>query len=247
MYMSARGLVLRENRYKEADKILTILTAEEGKLSAKARAALRPRSKLSAGTQYLTYSEFNLFRNKGMWTVNEASSVEQFYKLRGDIVKFSLGSYIAELLEAVSDMDSPDGEVLSLGLNALHVLSEDKNSVALVKAAFELRLMCLTGYRPELNVCMNCGIETGERYHLDKTSGGALCEDCAPPYGMHGSDACKAMKYVVGAEAKRVFSFRLDEMAERELGRLCEDFALHHLDRSFGSLSYYRKVRASEN
>ena len=101
MYHTTRGLILREAKYKESDKILTILTETEGKISAKARGVARTRSKLAAATQLLCFSELTLFGNKGLWTINEATTVEQFRGLRGDIELLALGSYIAELLEAV--------------------------------------------------------------------------------------------------------------------------------------------------
>ena len=105
MYHTTRGLILREAKYKESDKILTILTETEGKLTAKARGVARTRSKLSAATQLLCFSELTLFGNKGYWTINEATTVEQFRGLRGKLELLALGSYIAELLEAVSDED----------------------------------------------------------------------------------------------------------------------------------------------
>ena len=48
MFQTTRGLILREVRYKEADRILTILTESEGKITAKARGALRKSSRTGA-------------------------------------------------------------------------------------------------------------------------------------------------------------------------------------------------------
>ena len=73
MFNTTNALVLRETRYKEADRILTLLTDKEGKITVKARGALRKSSKTAAATQQLTYSEMTLFGNRGRWTVNEAS------------------------------------------------------------------------------------------------------------------------------------------------------------------------------
>ena len=75
MFNTTNALVLREVRYKEADRILTLFTLADGKLTARARGALRKGSKTAAATQQLTYSELTLFGNKGRWTVNEASVI----------------------------------------------------------------------------------------------------------------------------------------------------------------------------
>lgn len=244
MYHTTRGLILREAKYKESDKILTILTETEGKITAKARGVARVRSKLSAATQLLCFSELTLFGNKGYWTINEATTVEQFRGLRKDIERLALGSYIAELLEAVSDEDCPEPEILQLGLNSLYALASGTYPQELVKAAFELRLMCLSGYRPELEACANCGKVEMESGYIVPAHGELYCEDCPRPDGLPLDGAViKAMRYIVDAEPKRIFSFRLDAEALKRLGQVCEAYLLYELDRGFASLDYYKKVR----
>ena len=116
MFLTTRGLVLREVRYKESDKILTVLTQHEGKVTVRARGALRKGSRITAATQLLTYSDMTIFENRGRRTLNEASTVEEFLGLRADLGAFALGSYFAELLETVSAEEYPDPPVLQLGL-----------------------------------------------------------------------------------------------------------------------------------
>lgn len=123
MFNTVQALVLREVRYKEADKILTLFTKSDGKITAKARGALRKGSKITAATQQLTYSEMTLFGNRGKWSVNEASVIESFDGLRNDIADFALGCYFAECLEALGVEDQPDEAMLQLGLNSLYALS----------------------------------------------------------------------------------------------------------------------------
>ena len=244
MYHTTRGLILREAKYKESDKILTILTETEGKLTAKARGVARTRSKLSAATQLLCFSELTLFGNKGYWTINEATTVEQFRGLRGKLELLALGSYIAELLEAVSDEDCPEPEILQLGLNSLYALSEGVCPPEQVKAAFELRLMCLSGYRPELDGCANCGRADIENGWLLPAHGELYCSDCPRPDGLAvDADVIRAMRYIADAEPKKVFAFKLDAEALRRLGQVCEAYLLYELDRGFASLDYYKRVR----
>lgn len=244
MFTTTRGLVLREVKYKEADRILTILTDSEGKISVRARGALRSKSKFSAATQLLAFSDYTLFGNRGKWSINEAAPVEQFLGLRGDIESFALGSYIAEVLEAVSDEDCPNPEVLRLGLNSLYALSNKLCPMEQVKAAFELRLMCLSGYEPDLSVCCGCGSEDMEKAYLWPEHGELYCESCGRPGMLEiGGAALRAMRHIISAEPKRVFSFALDDEGLAELSRVCESYALYELDRPFASLDYYRKLR----
>ena len=90
MFLTTRGLVLREVRYKESDKILTVLTQHEGKVTVRARGALRKGSRITAATQLLTYSDMTIFENRGRRTLNEASTVEEFLGLRADLVQIQI-------------------------------------------------------------------------------------------------------------------------------------------------------------
>ena len=246
MFLTTKALVLREAKYKEADKMLTLLTEKEGKLSASARGALRKSCKFSAAAQQLCYAEFTLFQSRGKWTVNEGSTIEQFLGLRSDLASFALGSYMAELLENLSDADCPNPEALSLGLNALYALSRGMYPPEHIKAAFELRLMCISGYEPFLDCCPVCGSENPE-YPRFALNGGALhCADC--PSGSHGvslplcADSLAAMRYVISAPPKRVFAFSLGGEAFERLKNVCEGYVLAQLERGFSSLDYWKSV-----
>jgi DNA repair protein RecO (recombination protein O) len=109
MYLTVRGLVLCVNPYKDADAILTILTEDQGKLTVKARGLRRKNSPLIAPCQLLSYGEFTLFSYRGMYTINEAHSIELFQGLHKDIVDLSLGTYFAQVADVVSLEDAPEG------------------------------------------------------------------------------------------------------------------------------------------
>ena len=246
MYKTVHGLVLREVKFKEADKMLTVLTQEEGKISVRARGALRKSCRFAAASQQFAYSEMTLFLNRGRYYLEEASVVEDFRGLRERFEELALAAYFAELLEAVSDEDSPDPELLRLGLNALFALSHELFPPKQVKAAFELRVMCITGYAPALDFCTGCGKTEGFRPVFDIAGGELFCAECAEktqPGGLHiGTQTLAAMRYITGADPKRAFSFNLDDKDLRELGRVCQRYTLRQLDRGFGALDYYEKL-----
>lgn len=243
MFLTTRALVLREVKYKESDRILTILTENNGKLTAKAQGAVRTKSKFAAGTQFLTLSDFTLFFAAGRWYVREAAPAELFAGMRADLQAFSLGGYIAELLEAVSDEDCPNPAVLQLGLNSLFALSRSIAPPKLIKAVFELRLMCLSGYEPELSVCAGCGRTDPESGVIFAPEGELYCPGCAVPGSLKaGPGTLSAMRYIVSAPARKIFSFSLSGPALAELSSLCESYTLCQLDRPFGSLEYYKRI-----
>ena len=246
MFLTTDALILREVRYKEADRILTLLTAAEGKLTVKARGALRKGSKIAAATQQLTYSELTLFGNRGRWTVNEGAIREPFTGLREDMEALALGSYFAECLEALSVEDQPDPALMQLGLNCLYALSRGLYAPAHIKAAFELRLMCLAGYAPELDRCPVCGSAEPEEPLLSLSNGVVCCRGCRASMGETAplcSGSLTAMRYIAAAEPRQLLSFALPEDALRRLADAAERYLLLHTERRFSTLEYWKKIK----
>lgn len=247
MFETTRGLILREVRYKEADRILTVLTDTDGKRTLKARGALRKGSKTAAATQQLTFSELTLFGNKGRWTVNEAAVLEPFQGLREDFSAFALGCYFAEVLEAVCEEGVADAAVLQLALNSLYALSRRLSPAEQIKAVFELRLMAVTGYEPDLSACPVCGETHPETPWFYLPEGMVFCGHCRAeaPGGvtpMH-PDTLAAMRHIVYSDPKRIFSFSLEGEPMEQLTALSERYLLTQLDRGFASLDYWKKVK----
>ncbi|MEA4946419.1 MAG: DNA repair protein RecO [Oscillospiraceae bacterium] len=247
MFRTTKGLVVREVRYKEADRILTVLTESDGKMTVKARGALRKGSKTAAATQLLCWSELTLFQNKGKWTVNEASTIEEFTGLRADISALALASYFAEALEALTEEDVPDPAVLQLGLNSLYALSNRLYPPARIKAAFETRLMVLSGYEPDLSGCAVCGAEMPAEPLFSVENGVVCCAGCrkagAGETVRLTPAAFLALRYYCRADAKRLFSFPIAGEDADKLSAAAECYFLRQTERRFGTLDYWKKIK----
>ena len=249
MHITTQGLVLRETAYKESDKILTVLTAEGGKRTVKARGCRRKNSPLAASAQLLVYSDMTLFEYQDRFTLNEAESIRQFWHMKSDVELLALGSYFAEVMEAVAVEGRPDPAALSLILNSLHALDKLNKPQALIKAAFELKLMCLEGYEPLLDACAVCGLPHPEKPRLDLVQGVLHCASCKEEVGEGISlpleeSTLAAMRHIVYGDPKRLFSFQLDQKGLDCLSRVCQRFLLTQLDRGFNTLDFYKQLKA---
>ena len=246
MFKTVNALVLREVRYKEADRILTLLTDTDGKITVKARGALRKSSKTAAATQQLTYSEMTLFGNLGRWTVNEATMKEGFDGLRTDIGSFALGCYFAECADALSAEDQPDAPLMQLALNCLYALSRGMYTPEHIKAAFELRLMCLAGYTPELSHCAVCGEEEPGDPVLMLERGCVCCRRCAAGAGQTvklDTASLNAMRHICSVSPKQILSFSLEGEGAKRLSAAAEEHLLLHTERRFPTLDYWKNVK----
>ena len=243
-----KGLVLRAADYQESSRILTVLTDSRGKITVSAKGALRRSSRIAAASQPFAYSEMTLSESRDRFYLNEASTINLFAGITADVNAYALGAYFLELL----DTACPEGEEaaageLALGLNALWLLSEGKKSPALVKAAFEIRLMAQLGYRPETDCCPVCSRTDPESPMLDLRGGSVYCRDCAAgnallPVPLQPA-SLEALRYILSAPDSRVFSFSLGEEAERRLGSAAERYVQEQLERRFSTLDYYKKIK----
>jgi DNA repair protein RecO (recombination protein O) len=243
-----KGLVLRETQTKEADKILTVLTAEHGRLAVVARGARRRNSRYAAACELLAYSELVLYERNGWQMLSEASTLELWRHIRRDVELLSLASYFAELAEAVSGEGEPAADTLSLLLNALYALDALDKPPEQVKAAYELRLLALSGYEPLVSACAACGATAPKDPCFDPRQGVVMCRDCAGgvAQGLLPLDpgSLAAMRHVLGAEPKRMLSFRLKGASQSRFSRACESFAQVQLERGFRTLDFYRSLQA---
>lgn len=251
MHSNTKALVLRSVDYKESDKILTLLTPLDGKVTASAPGSRRRGSAIAAGTQLLTWSDMVLYEYRGRWSVKEAAVERQFRGVEQDVERLSLGCYFAEVIEALAVEGLNAEELLSLILNSLHVLDRlPQRPLEQVKAAFELKAMCLAGYEPILDGCAVCGQESPKspRFHLKE--GVLHCAACRSEVGEGISmplsvSALTAMRHIVYGDPKRLFSFQLDQDSLAQLSGVCEAYLMTQLERGFSTLDFYKQMRRS--
>ena len=238
-----KGIVLRAVDTKESDKILTVLTPG-GKLPVIAKGARGRKSRVTACTQLLAYSELTLSESRGWQYLSEGSPIQLFEGTRQDIALLSLASYFTELTEAAALENVESGEILSLLLNALYALGELKKDPALVKAAFELKLMSLIGFEPLADACAYCGNPEPEDPVLDVREGVVCCGKCGK--GERGlamplsPGALAALRRALYGEAKRLYSFSLAGPDLKKLGDASEAYVHAMLERGFKTLDFYK-------
>lgn len=247
MYQTVRGLIIRSVDYKEADKILTVLTDTRGCLTVKARGVRRKGSRLKAAAQLFALSQMTLYEQKGRATLHEAQVLEAFSGLQTDIGKMALASYFAEVLGTEAEDAPMDADVQRLALNCLYALANDLCEPRVVKAAFELRYMQLSGYAPDLTGCTVCGREDPVLPVALLESGNVRCHGCALP-GSVGKQmpisaaVLQAARYILSCDLKKLFSFRLPPDDLERLGKVCEAWLLACMERGFRTLDFYKSV-----
>lgn len=247
MHLTTNALVLREVNYKESDKILTLLTEKEGKLTVSARGCRRKDSPIASGCQLLAWGEFTLYEFRGMWSVKETASERLFDGVRGDLEKIALASYFAEATEALTEEGQPDPGLLAVTLNCLHALDKLPVPLPQVKAAFEWRAMALAGYEPQVARCGVCSREQPKDPYIHLGEGTVHCASCRDRLGEGVSmpltpGALAALRHIVWGPRKRLLSFRLEGEGLQKLSDASEAYLMTRLERGFRTLDFYKKI-----
>ena len=152
---STTGIIIKRHKFGEADRLLTIFTADCGKVRAIAKGAMRPGSRLGGNVELLTHSQLMLARGRNLDIVTQAQALDIFLPVRDSLELMSCGFYLSELVDNFTEENVEDREMFGLFLDTLRGLSESVDGERIVRY-FELRLLGHLGYSPQLQKCANC-------------------------------------------------------------------------------------------
>ena len=213
------GIIISENNLGDYDKMLTMLTPGLGKISCVAKGARRPKSALLAGTQLFCFGEYLMYKGANTYNINSCDTIEVFYNLRTDLDKLNYAIEITKIIRNVTEENENCYKILQLFLNTLYTLSEtDKNPEHII-CIFKLKLLCLLGFTPRIKECVSCKEQEKIKYFSIKDNG-FKCENCGRldkgAISMSES-TISAIKYIVMAPAKKLYSFNLKDESLNEL------------------------------
>ena len=257
MLFRFKGLVLSENPWEESDRILTVLTADAGKIPVLLKGGASLKNKSASACIPFCYSEFVTADRGGRPWVREASESESFVSIRKDLELTSTALYICDIADDVCVENSDESEMLQLVLNTLYALDRGLRDRQVIKAAFELRTAAVCGFSPDLVRCSVCGRGQSEIMYLDVMDGVMQCSECRrrqnalPLREGHNMllfqlerPLLDVMRYVCYADAKKFLSFELPEIYRERFYTYCEKYLLNHLEKNFRTLDFLHSLKA---
>jgi DNA repair protein RecO (recombination protein O) len=176
------GVVLRTVDYGESDRVVALLTAERGKVSAFARGARASRRRFGGALEPFTLVRAEARTRAGaeLLTLLSVDVERAFASIRGDLARIACAGYACELARELVRDHEPHPELLALLVAYLGRLDAGPARPAALRA-FELGALGAAGFMPRLDACARCGGPlAGERLRFDAAQGGALCEGCEP-------------------------------------------------------------------
>ena len=241
------GLIIREQNIGEKDKLITVLTDDHGVVKGFARGAKDIKSSKCASTNLLSYSRLTMYKGKDSYSIGDARVIKVFGGLRNSIENMYLSQYFCELALYIAPKEQEAKEYLSLILNALYLLSENKRSIFTVKACVELRLMCLAGYMPDLVMCRECGAYDSEKMFFLPRTGQLICSNCIPKdFAEHkiqiNISTTTALRHCCYADKEKLFSFSMPDEDLKTLNFCSEEYIKFILEKDFKTLQFFKSI-----
>lgn len=205
-----QAIVLRQRKLGEADKIVTLFSANLGKLDAVAKGVRRTKSRLAGHLEPLTVGSYLLAEGRELDIITQAETIDAFVSLREDLDRVSRGLYCAELVERLMPERSEGAQVFALFRTALERLASVEE-LDLAVRYFEMHLLDQLGYRPALDSCAVCDakLEPVTNY-WSSAAGGIVGPECSVDHGamaplsLNGLKVLRLLQRQSFAEAARI-------------------------------------------
>lgn len=241
-----KAIVLRRTDFGEADRLLTVFTPERGKLKLIAKGARKPTSRKSGHVELFSYGQFLVAVGRTLDIITQAETLEPFLPLREDLLRTTYAYYAAELADAFTaerDENRPLFHLLKDALGWLCVADD----LPLVARYYELHLLGLAGFQPQLFVCGGCRkpLEPEVNY-LSAAEGSVFCPRCGAERAGMGElsvNAVKVLRFLQTHEWETCRLLRLSAASHAEVERVISHYITYHLERRLKSVDFLHRLR----
>jgi DNA repair protein RecO (recombination protein O) len=169
------GIVLRTYKLGEADRIISFVTRDHGKVRAVAKGVRKTGSRFGARLEPTSHVAMQLYEGRELDTITQVESVDRFPSLREDYSRLGHATVLLEAVDQFSREREPDPRLYQMLLGGLRTLAASDGP--LVVAAFLWKLLAYEGFSPLVDACARCGTTT-ELVAFDLSEGGVLCRTC---------------------------------------------------------------------
>ena len=227
------GVVLRTSKLAEADRIITVLTRDHGKIRAVAKGVRRTKSRFGARLEPFMRVDLLIAEGRSLDTVSQAESIAAYgAAIVGDYAAYEAANVIVETIDKLVGTEHERmTDQYRLLIGALNALAKRAHAPQTIGCSYVMRALALAGWTPRLGTCVVCGAAAPA--YLSIASGGVMCE------ADHTTDARRIAPSALGQFDALVHGdwTVLDAApVERFVRELVEDWGEYYLDRPIRSL-----------
>ena len=240
------AIVLRHQNLGDADKIVTVYSPYLGKLRLVGKGVLKPRSRVGGHVEPLSRVSLLIARGQNLDVISQVSPIESFIELRDDLQRTAQALYAAELIDLFTGEEDASPELYEALLGNVEGRSRLNKDGGLVLRRYELHLLGILGYAPDLDSCVVCRASSFQGgASFSSVGGGLVCPDCAEGDGAVrpiSRDALASFRYLRNSDpsaiAEKVTPERLAGEMEMTLGR----YIRYQLEREVRSAGFLDRL-----
>jgi DNA repair protein RecO (recombination protein O) len=244
------AIILRRSDFGEADRLLTVYTPERGKLRLLAKGVRKTTSRKAGHVELFMLTNLLIAQGRTWDIISQAEIVEAYRGLREDLDKTGHTYYTAELLDRFTEEHDPNRPLFELlALTLAHL--EHIDDPFIILRYFELHLLSLTGFQPQLHFCVTCqeALEPVDNNYFHLVDGGALC----PTHGQMRPNAeslplpvLKVLRFLQTESWEKAATLQLTPKTRQQVETLLHDYITFLLERQLKSVDFLRKLRRRE-
>ena len=241
------ALILRRSNFGEADRLLTVFTPERGKLRLLAKGVRKITSRKSGHVELFMLTNMLVAQGRTWDIISQAEIVVPYRNLREDLDKTSHAYYLAELVDRFTEEHDPHAPLFELLVLTMAHLEYTVDPFIILRY-FEMHLLTLTGYQPQLHFCVACqeALEPVDNNYFHFVDGGTLC----PAHGETRPNAeviplpvLKVLRYLQTEPWEKAAKLQLTPTTRRQVEDLLLGYLTFVLERQLKSVNFIRKLR----
>jgi DNA repair protein RecO (recombination protein O) len=240
------AVVLRHSDWGEADRLLWLFSREMGKVRAIGKGLRKARSRKAGHLEPFTRVTLQVARGRDMWIVTQVETVEAYLPLREDLLRLSYASYVVELLDRFTYEEGENRPLYRLLVETLARLNSEPDPLLALRY-YEIRLLDLLGFRPQLFNCAICGEAiTAQDQFFSASQGGTICPNCGTGFQGAYPISLNVLKYLrhfqrsTYPEAARA---RISNNLYLEIENVIQHYLTYLLERGLNTPAFLRRLR----
>ncbi len=241
------AVVLRHTDYGEADRLVTLYTRQLGKARAIAKGARKIASRKAGHIEPFTHVRLQLAKGKDILLITQADTVDAYLALREDLILTSQAAYVLELLDRFSYEDETENPTTFRLLTETLSRLASKADPWLVIRYYEIRLLDLVGFRPQLFECANCGREIKpEDQYFSFSAGGVICPSCGrglPNLHRITMETLKYLRHFQRSSYAEAVRARPSPEVQKEAESLMQGYFTYLLERELNTPGFLKKIK----
>lgn len=243
------AVILRHSDWGETDRLLTIFTRQQGKLRVIAKGVRKPHSRKAGHLEPFTQVSLLLAHGAGLHIITQAETIEAYLPLRDDLMSLGYASYVIELLDRFTYEEGENRALFQLVTDTLGRLVSEPDTLLTLRY-YEIRLLDLLGFRPQLFECASCAREIqAEDQFFSAAQGGVLCPRCGS--GASGAraisvDVLRYLRHCQRSSFAQARKAHPSPAVHNEMEILMQHYLTHILERNLNSPAFLRRIQSEQ-